>query len=242
MNIKIIKPLSLYNLILFSGVLFILSISYIGTAYADQIAVRKASKETVEIKGHEETIKNIEMFLSSFDTMSSRFVETSSRYASINKGKISISRPGKIKVEYISPDKSLVIIKNDKVVYYDQELDTVSYGNVDNNPLAVLLYKNISLLENSRLTGIINDNNTIEIEISPEIPNALKDDFSEFMSLTLVFQKDPMKLLRIKRTDVNNHSISIRLINPKYNVEFSKDAFPFSNPRGDKIRNSKKKK
>jgi len=240
LNIKLKKSCVIsYSLAFLLANCFIFPVLSNYDAFADEIAVRKASKENIDTKKHEATINKVNQFLSSFDTMYSKFVESSSRYASISKGMISISRPGKIKVEYISPEESMVIIKNDKVVYFDKDLDTVSYGSVDSNPLAILLYKNVSILENTRLSSLIDSNNTIEIQVSPEVPNALKDDFSEFMSLTLVFQKDPMKLLRIKRTDVNNHSVNIRLLNPKYDVKFSKDAFPYSNPRGDKIRNNK---
>lgn len=210
-------------------------IALIDDVSADEVAIRLAKKQTIDIEKHKKILLEAEKFLSGFDTLYSKFIESSSQYAVVNIGKISISRPGKMKIEYLKPEKSVLIMKDDKVVYYDKELDSVSYGDVENNPLEILLYKNVSLWLDSRLTRIENSKNTLEIQISPEIPNALRGDFSEFLSVVLVFEKNPMRLVRVRKIDVNNHSVNIQLIDPQYNVKFPKNAFPYSNPRGDKI-------
>ncbi len=199
---------------------------------ADKIAIHKASNDRIDVSAYQKELEQAEKYLSSFQTMKARFREISSDAGDINRGTITISRPGKLKVDYVSPDSMMILIKKDEIMFYDRDNDTVSYGELKHNPLDILLYKDVNLTKNVRITDIKNSATTMAVTIAPEVPKEPTEGFSEFLSITLVFNKHPLTLARIRKTDINNHSTTFSLVNQKFNIEVPDSDFPFHNPRG----------
>ena len=65
-------------------------------------------------------------------------------YNGLSKGKITLSKPGKIRIDYYTPVPIILIDNNHKITYYDVNLDQISYIAEKNDILELLtsnLYK-----------------------------------------------------------------------------------------------------
>lgn len=205
-------------------------------AYADEQAINLAKVDVFDTTPYENDIKRITDYLSSFKTLKSRFSEIATHDGTVNQGTIFVSRPGKLKVDYRSPDSIMIVMNGEDIMYYDRDNDTVSYGKVPGNPLDILLYENVSFTEGVRITNINRTPNDISITVAPLIPEDKKQIFSEFASLTLSFSTSPLTLRRIRKTDINNHSSTFTFIRPKFDISLADNDFPFHNPRGSRLR------
>ncbi len=175
---------------------------------------------------YDEQIRQVEEYLSNFTSISARFTQSTPGHTGyISNGKIYISRPGKARWEYNSPIPSLLIVNDGRLTYYDKEVEQVSYAEVPDTPLQVLLHREVRLSGSIKVADLTETASSLTIVLA----NAEKDD--EFEALTLVFDKDPMKLRRIHRTNENNTTTVLTLIEPKFDKKLDESLFIFKDPR-----------
>lgn len=182
--------------------------------------------ESVDPELYTEDIQRIEAYLSGFDTLKTRFRQTAPGQGTISQGKLYLSRPGKARWEYQDPIKLSLYINDDDLIYYDHELDQITYGDVPDTPLRFLLNKEHNLSDHFTVKSLMDFEHSISITITPQ--NLEKGDFQ---SLTLIFSKKPLELRKIYNTDSNNQTSTIELIQPDFNVTLNDDVFEFKNPR-----------
>lgn len=84
-------------------------------------------------------------YINSYQTLTANFKQSSKQDNTLSYGKIFIAKPGKIRFEYLSPSKLLIIFNDNKLTYYDQELNETSYAKSDINILKILAEDNFSL-------------------------------------------------------------------------------------------------
>ena len=94
-------------------------------------------------------VKNkIDNFFKSFDTIQAEFVQYSNfEDKNLTKGLFYIDRPGKLRFEYHSPFKSLLINNGKLTHYYDIDLDELTSIPSSKTPLSFLLQKHNSIEE-----------------------------------------------------------------------------------------------
>lgn len=176
-------------------------------------------------------LKQAEEYLSRFATLETRFSQIAPGEGNISEGTLHISRPGRARWEYISPRRTLTIVNNKQLSYYDYDLDQVSYAEIPESPLEMLLYKNISF-SNGYLTVLraMEEQNTFSVEIAaakdlPPKPGMVPE------SLTLVFSKSPFELRRLYRTDTSNSTTALILYDVVFDNKLDDNLFIFKNPR-----------
>lgn len=198
-----------------------------------------AHASTIDHEEYKAQIREIERYLNSFTSLESRFMQTNPENVNISRGKIYISRPGKARLEYIDPNNMLLIIKDGSLTLWDKELDQISYADVPPTPFEALLYKNLDLSNKVKIENFRETDDTISITVSPDvIPDGEDAEHGAFESLTLIFRKNPIALTRLQRTDENNTTVTITLIDPKLDSKMNDELFNFKNPR---IYNRKKR-
>ena len=179
------------------------------------------------IASYHPQIKSIETYLHSFSTLHAQFIQSAPGNHSLQQGKIALSRPGKLRIEYQNPKSLLILMNKNKVVYHDRDLDQVTHTTLDFNPFGLLIYKNQPLLENSALTiiDIIEEEYKISLVVEPKDKNA--NEATGLRALTFEFNKAPMKLARIHRRLETDEIITMELINPTFDNPLDDTLFMF---------------
>jgi outer membrane lipoprotein-sorting protein len=170
-------------------------------------------------KKYAKEIKEIEGYLNSFHSMSGQFKQ-SNKEGSIGYGKLFISKPGKIRCEYLKPSPVLLIVNENKITYYDQELDEVSYTSANVNALKMLALKNIQF----------QDLNLVEVEKEKHFFNLMVKEYSQELKQNLVislsFSYPKVSLKQVTITTEENE-IDMIFDNVVYNLNLGKELFVF---------------
>ena len=164
-------------------------------------------------------ISEIENYLNGFDTFTAQFKQ-SNKEGSIRYGKFFISKPGKIRCEYLKPSPDLLIINENKLTFYDKALDEVSYASADINSLKLLAIKDL------RFTSV----NIVEMEKDEHfLILSLKEHVEKFdqpLFLTMKFSYPQIELKQITITTKENE-MDLIFDQIVYNQPLGKQLFYF---------------
>jgi outer membrane lipoprotein-sorting protein len=194
--------------------------------------------ETVELEkatvGVE--LSDIEAYLNNIKTMTADFVQIASG-ATIS-GKLSLSRPGRVRFEYSEDISLLVVSDGNNVSYIDYELGQVTRWPVNDTPLAFLLKDKVSLKDDVTISGGEPDlfaGSTYLTARDPKKP--------EQGELTLIFTGHPegqgmqaFALLGWEVIDAQGNITNIRLANSEFNMPLDSDLWEFEDPRNERIK------
>ncbi len=161
-----------------------------------------------------------EDWLNGVDTYQAQFLQISStgNYA---EGTLKIDRPGLMRLEYDPPTPLLLIANGSHLVYYDKELDQVSYISQDSTPLGILLKEQVSF-DDPALTVIDMQRAGGVVEISVVQTNDPGQGI-----LTLVFTETPIRLAQWRVRDAQNVEVTVSLFGPKRDIPLDPDLFQF---------------
>lgn len=161
-----------------------------------------------------------ENYLNSFNTLTATFKQ-SNKEGAIRYGKLFISKPEKIRCEYLPPSPLLLILKTNKLVLYDYDLDEVSYASSDINSLKILAlqdfqFKNVNLVEVER------EGDFIDFTIKEKIKSS-----DQILLLTMKFSYPNIALKQINILSEES-DIDLILSSIKYNQTLGKELFSFN--------------
>ncbi|MBK1663505.1 cell envelope biogenesis protein LolA [Rhodospirillum rubrum] len=166
-------------------------------------------------------VARVEGYLNGVRRVQARFLQVSStgNYA---EGTVSISRPNRMRLQYDLPTDLLMVANGSQLVYYDRELDQVSYIGLDSTPLAVLLRDKIELSDpNITVTAYREAKGVVEIAL-------VQTNDPGQGTLTLVFTTDPVELRQWRVLDAQNVEVSVSLFNPQVGITLDPKLFVFS--------------
>ncbi|MCE2992508.1 MAG: outer membrane lipoprotein carrier protein LolA [Candidatus Jidaibacter sp.] len=186
-------------------IVLLFSIYFIAPAHAD------SSKESIKL---------VDDYLASIKTIKSEFVQTDS---SGNKrgGMMYVKKPNRIRIEYSSPDRELVLLKSDLIMHYLEDLDEANYLPKDDLAISLLAQKNFKLTKQAKINKFELVSNFIELGFF------LRDD-KQNRYITLRIQKNPMKLISIAVKN-GDDLVTINFIAPIVNDNIDSKVFEFSN-------------
>ncbi|MDF3047411.1 MAG: outer rane lipoprotein carrier protein LolA [Candidatus Midichloriaceae bacterium] len=167
-----------------------------------------------------EVIKLVDDYLASIKTIKSEFVQTDSSGGK-RGGMMYVKKPNRIRIEYSSPDRELVLLKSDLIMHYLEDLDEANYLPKDELAISLLAQKNFKLTKQAKINKFELVSNFIELGFF------LRDD-RQNRYITLRIQKNPMKLISIA---VNNGDdlVTVNFIAPIVNDNIDNKVFEFSN-------------
>jgi outer membrane lipoprotein-sorting protein len=169
-------------------------------------------------------LARIEEYLNSIRTVLSSFLQHSSN-GERAEGKLYLSRPGKLRVEYEPPVPVLVVADGTLLIYYDRNLEQVSYIPLASTPASILLDKQISLSDDAvTVTGFERGDDQTLISL-------VRTDNPGEGSITLVFGKRPLALQQWSVTDAQGIVTVVSLVAPRFGVELDRKLFVFEDPR-----------
>ena len=154
------------------------------------------------------------------NNFTSKFIQSDSD--GIQEGNIFLSNKVKrIKIHYIEPSNIIFILKNNKAMYFNVDLEEVEYFNTKNSIADIFfnVFYDKEFFYNSTITE---KKNTIEIK-KTIIAN------EEEKEILIFFEKNPLIIKQIKIKENEGHRV-MTFINPNFNISFKKNFFSIANP------------
>ena len=140
---------------------------------------------------------------------------------SLSEGKIFIGE-NRLRVEYQTPSKILIILDKDKAMYYNFELDEDEFFDPQNTSAWFFfdIFKNKYFLKDAILQS---KNKNILIQKQGELNGGI-------YNLEIDFENNPLVLRKI-RLDTADTYLKLSFFDHVYNQEFSDDFFKLINPK-----------
>ena len=163
-------------------------------------------------------IGNISNYISSLKNLSVSFLQKES--GEFSEGKISIGDE-RVRVDYTSPTKILIIISNNKAMYYNYDLDEDEFFDPRDTSAWFFfeIFNNLDFFVNSPIS--IHENNII---IKKE--GSLND---ENYKLKIFFENKPLTIRKIELA-IGERELILSFFNHNYFENFNKNYFKLINP------------
>lgn len=166
-------------------------------------------------------VARIEQYLNAITTLDSRFVQFSGQ--GIAEGRIFMSRPGEMRIEYEPPVPILMVASGFLLMYHDRELLQTTYLPVSETPAAFLLEDEIKLSGDVTITGYERGPASIRLTI-------LDTDAPDAGSVTFTFEDKPLRLAKWQVKDAQGNDVDVALLEPKFGVEVDDELFSLIDP------------
>lgn len=161
------------------------------------------------------TITQIESYLNSLHNVTADFVQIDTK-GQQQQGKFFLSRPGKMRWQYETPRRTLLIINDKSLIYYDQQLDQVSYFKNKEDHLSWLTGKTINLGKlNAKLEQAGKD-------LYLTIPKTKQRG-----EIRLIFSKSNLKLIGFEMMEDGKDHLLINFMNLKESAAIDEKLFQF---------------
>lgn len=171
-----------------------------------------------------EILNNVEKYLNDIKYFKANFIQDNKDNSELSEGVFYLSRPGKLRIDYLNPFEASLYTNNQTTTYYDKELDEITTIKTSKTPLHFLLNENITFKDNSfKIVDIENEKENVMISF---IENKKEDQGK----LILNFKKNPLILSSIKLITEDKQEIEMSLFDIS-NLPIKNSTFNFINPR-----------
>lgn len=189
---------------------------------------------SMSAKADQADLTKIENYLNNLSSLKGGFVQMASNGGTA-EGKIYISKPSKIRMEYTAPEHLLIVGNGDYIIYNDKELDQVTHIDYKDIPATMILTKKISFNSGDlKVIDFYRDSGQIAVTVeTPKTPNV--------KPITLIFDQEPFRLKQWKVIDPQNIEITVSLFDIEQNSNLDASLFEFDKNQG-KIRSKTQRK
>lgn len=186
------------------------------------IAAEKTVKETDFLKEYSKELSQVETYLNNISNLSAKFVQETSNKNAL-EGKFFLSRPGKMRIEYVSDPKVVIVVNGSVLAYHDIELDEISHISTNTTPASFLTRENISFsAKDVEITNVQKSTNQIKISL-------MKKNRKEAGEFSLIFSNNPLKFLKMEVKNDLDQIITVTLKDLNFSSELSKNLFIIKN-------------
>ena len=154
-------------------------------------------------------------YLQNFDSLSSDFIQVNNN-GNVLTGKLFISRPGMVRVEY-KEIPLLLISDSKKIASVNKDLDSITFYRIQDIPVALLLYKNFKL-KTLKILDFIDFENQFKLKIKEK-----KEETPGYIEI--IFEKNTFTLKKwiVFRDKLNKTEVLLQ--NLKLNEKLNKKIF-----------------
>ena len=153
----------------------------------------------------ENLLNQLENYLNQFNNISSQFIQSSSDGSQLT-GKILISKPGKLRIEYKKDNKLLIVADGKWLHYFDTDINEIQSVIIEKSPAWILLKKNINLKNDFNIKKLEKKSGKITLTIADQ-------HFENIEKIELVFSASPIGLKKWIVTDYQEVETTIALLN-----------------------------
>ena len=150
-------------------------------------------------------LNQLENYLNQFNNISSQFIQSSSDGSQVT-GKILISKPGKLRIEYKKDNKLLIVADGKWLHYFDTEINEIQSVIIEKSPAWILLKKNINLKNDFNIKKLEKKSGKITLTI-------VDKHFDNIEKIELIFSATPIGLKKWIVTDYQEVETTIALLN-----------------------------
>ncbi|MBR2299216.1 MAG: outer membrane lipoprotein carrier protein LolA [Alphaproteobacteria bacterium] len=165
-------------------------------------------------------LSKIENYLNAMTTMESNFVQMASNGAT-SEGKLYISKPSKIRMEYAAPTDVLIVGNGDEIIFHDKELDQITNIDYDDIPGTKILTDTIKIDNKSlKVTDFYKDagSTTITLEYAKS---------KDMGPITLIFNNNPFELRQWKIIDPQSVEVTLSLYDTTIDKPLDENLFSY---------------
>ena len=164
-----------------------------------------------------ERIKKIEDYLNKLNNISSNFIQINSDGLKV-KGKLFLSKPGKLRIEYEKKENPLIIADGKWLHYFDMELNEIQSVTIEKSPAWILLKKKVNLKKDFKIETLNKKNNKTFITLSNK-------DLENIKTIKLIFLNKPLTLKGWTIIDSNEIQTTVSLLKIKEINKFNSKTF-----------------
>ena len=159
-------------------------------------------------------------YLKSLSDFSASFLQSDGE--SISEGRVYIGKK-RVRAEYFLPTQILIILDENKAMYYDYTLEEDEFFNPKNTNAWFFydIFRNPNFFEDSKIKL---KNKEIILEKS-----GFDNEQAKYL-INVYFENNPVVLRKIEVL-INNEFLQISIFNHSYNENFDKDFFKLINPK-----------
>lgn len=165
-------------------------------------------------------LNKIENYLNGISNMEASFVQMASNGAT-SEGKLYISKPSKIRMEYAPPTDVLIVGNGDEIIFHDKELDQITNIDYSDVPGTKILTETIKIDGKTlKVDDFFKDagSTTITLEYTKE---------KDMGPITLVFSNTPFELKQWKIIDPQSVEVTLSLYDVQTNAPLDQNLFSY---------------
>ena len=167
-------------------------------------------------------IARVEAYLNDIRTMTARFMQVSDTGGTA-EGKLFLSRPGRLRLEYDPPVPILLVANSGFLIHYDKQLKAVTHLPIDSTPAGLLVRERIVLSGDVTVSTVERGPGSLRVTVQQsKDPQAGK--------ITLVFSERPFALSNWQVVDAQGNVTRVALLEPRVGVAIDPALFRFTDP------------
>ena len=159
-------------------------------------------------------------YLNSMQNFSASFIQNDNE--TLSEGMVYIGKK-RVRAEYLLPSKILIVLAEDKAMYYNYELEEDEFFNPKNTNAWFFydIFRNPFFFENSKITV---KNEEVILQKSGV------DEEETKYSINVYFENNPVILRKIE-VFIIDEFFQMSIFNHNYNMDFDKNFFKLINPK-----------
>ncbi len=159
-------------------------------------------------------------YLNSLQYFSASFIQNDNE--TLSEGKVYIGEK-RVRAEYLSPSKILIVLDEDKAMYYNYELEEDEFFNPKNTNAWFFynIFRNPYFFEDSKI--IVKDKEII-------LKKSGSDSEETEYLINVYFENSPVILRKIE-VFINDAFLQISIFDHNYNEDFEKNFFKLISPK-----------
>ncbi len=170
-------------------------------------------------------LTKVEKAYNEIKTLKARFAQFNSKVKDdLQTGELFLSRPGQMRLVYEKGSPLEFYADGGFLIYHDKDLEEVSYFDLAQTPVSLILKKQIRFDDPEFLVTDVQD------VLDEYYVTAVKKDAPELGSLTLIIDKDALQLKQWDVVDMQGIKSTVSLYDIQKNVPVDKSLFVFHNP------------
>lgn len=181
-----------------------------------------SGKSLAEEPAEAARIQEIEEYLNSIDTAVAEFMQVAPD-GTISTGMFYLDRPGHLRWQYEPPTPVLIIADGDRLIYYDYELEQVSYLDIEDTLAGFLARDTIDFSGDVQAVKLEEEAQAVRVTLE-------RRGDPDQGQLTLIFTERPMILRKLEVRDTLGKLTHVALNNLKLGVELEDALFEFRDP------------
>ena len=175
-----------------------------------------------------EVVAKVEQSLNAIRTLQSHFVQVSSN-GGVAEGELYLSRPGKLRINYVPPTKMQLVVQGGQLIQVDLKLGTLTFIPLSRTPAAVLVKDDIKLDRDVTVTGVARGGGLVRVGM-------IRPGKEDEGALTMSFNESDLALRQWSVVDAQGVETRVTLTDPQVNGPLDPKVFDFDRSKFEENR------